>query len=207
MGARPSWGSWLQPARATAGSPCLSPGRTDASCQWGTRGHAHCPCSQPLCAGWAGQALHMKLQGSQEVGICRARDHRGAHDACCSLGRLQGTQLTALLLPLSRLHPTRPSPHLGLQEAAVGGVGRAPPLPLLALALNFWKAHAQWLPAGEPLDSPGHSALSAWCLCLAEVGAGWSLQASPLIPRSRLWEPTAPHVSVVQPWPPHGTPG
>lgn len=29
--------------------------------------------------------------------------------------------------------------HLGLQEAAIGGVSRAPPLPLLTLALDFWK--------------------------------------------------------------------
>lgn len=29
--------------------------------------------------------------------------------------------------------------HLGLQEAAIGRVGRAPPLPLLPLALDLWK--------------------------------------------------------------------
>lgn len=31
------------------------------------------------------------------------------------------------------------APHLGLQEAAVGGIGCASSLPLLALALDFWK--------------------------------------------------------------------
>ena len=33
----------------------------------------------------------------------------------------------------------RQESHLGLQEAAIGRVGCAPPLPLLPLALDLWK--------------------------------------------------------------------
>lgn len=49
--------------------------------------------------------------------------------------------------------------YLGLQEAAIGGVSRAPPLPLLTLALDFWKGRqgshrllTQWVRAGQSLQ-------------------------------------------------------
>lgn len=73
-------------------------------------------------------------------------------------------------------------PHLGLQEAAVGRVGCASSLPLLSLALDFWKGTdtavtgscLPWEPQMLPRQALGTTIPSCSEACLFSIHAtGW----------------------------------
>lgn len=74
------------------------------------------------------------------------------------------------------LPPCGRRPHLGLQEAAVGGVGGASPLPLLAFALDFCKADA-----GSPSFPPRshHGPAVTQPVCTAPMPGARSRPGSP----------------------------
>ena len=106
--------------------------------------------------------------------------------------------------------------HLRLQEAAVGGVGCASPLALLAFALDLCKTHAvatgPLLPrrlclrsihahcSPEQVGSPGLPASEAGQVCWAQVGGRVGRKVT--VPRSQV-----PTLSSVSPWASSPSPG